>query len=164
MIGKKKGQAAMEYLMTYGWAILVIIIVLALLLYLGVFTPSLPEVCKSKAPGWTCTRFRLTAGAALNFDLSPALRAVTVTRAKCTQETGIVTTGGSAWSGTTAIQPGNSATFSAITCHNSAGTAIASFTTGEEYRGKVNIQYYYNDEGSAATRQEQFDLVVKASS
>src|SRR3989338_5866650 len=37
---KKKGQAAMEYLMTYGWAILIVIIVAAALWALGVFNPS----------------------------------------------------------------------------------------------------------------------------
>ncbi len=39
MIGMKKGQTAMEYLMTYGWAILIIIIVAAALFALGVFNP-----------------------------------------------------------------------------------------------------------------------------
>lgn len=33
----KKGQTAMEYLMTYGWAILIILIVGAVLAYYGVF-------------------------------------------------------------------------------------------------------------------------------
>jgi len=35
----KKGQGAMEYLMTYGWAILVVIIVGVVLSYMGVFNP-----------------------------------------------------------------------------------------------------------------------------
>ncbi|MCD6547665.1 MAG: hypothetical protein J7K22_03890 [Nanoarchaeota archaeon] len=35
----KKGQAALEYLLTYGWAILIVIIVGASLYALGVFTP-----------------------------------------------------------------------------------------------------------------------------
>jgi hypothetical protein len=49
----KHGQAAMEYLMTYGWAILVIVIVLGALLYLGVFTPPTPDICQF-APGFLC--------------------------------------------------------------------------------------------------------------
>ena len=36
----KKAQSAMEYLMTYGWAILIVIIVAAALYMLGVFDPS----------------------------------------------------------------------------------------------------------------------------
>jgi hypothetical protein len=35
----KKGQAAMEYLMTYGWAIIIVIIVAAALYALGLFNP-----------------------------------------------------------------------------------------------------------------------------
>lgn len=38
-----KAQAAMEYLMTYGWAILVVIIVLAALWGMGIFTPKIPK-------------------------------------------------------------------------------------------------------------------------
>ncbi|MCD4666732.1 hypothetical protein K8R47_02895 [archaeon] len=50
---KKKAQTAMEYLMTYGWAILIVLIALAALFYLGVFNPSTPNVCTMPAP-FTC--------------------------------------------------------------------------------------------------------------
>jgi len=36
----RKGQTAMEYLMTYGWAILIVIVVVAALYSMGVFTVS----------------------------------------------------------------------------------------------------------------------------
>jgi hypothetical protein len=35
-----KGQTAIEYLMTYGWAILIILIVAGVLAYYGIFAPS----------------------------------------------------------------------------------------------------------------------------
>ncbi len=35
----KKGQAAMEFLMTYGWAILVVLIAIGALVYFGVISP-----------------------------------------------------------------------------------------------------------------------------
>jgi len=42
----KKGQAAMEYLMTYGWAILIVIVVVAALYAMGVFRiGSAPVAC-----------------------------------------------------------------------------------------------------------------------
>ena len=43
----KKGQAAMEFLMTYGWAILVVLIAIGALAYFGVLNPEkfLPEKC-----------------------------------------------------------------------------------------------------------------------
>ncbi len=51
----RKGQAAMEFLMTYGWAILVVLAAIAALAYFGVLSPSrfLPERCDFPA-GLTC--------------------------------------------------------------------------------------------------------------
>jgi len=44
---KKRGQAALEFLMTYGWAFLVVLVVLGTLTYFGILNPSflLPEKC-----------------------------------------------------------------------------------------------------------------------
>ena len=41
----RKGQAALEFLMTYGWAILVVLAAIAALAYFGVLSPDrfLPE-------------------------------------------------------------------------------------------------------------------------
>lgn len=43
----RKGQAALEFLMTYGWAILVVLAAIGALAYFGVLSPSnfLPETC-----------------------------------------------------------------------------------------------------------------------
>src|SRR3989344_626758 len=46
----RRGQAAMEFLMTYGWAILVVLIALGALFYLGVFSPKVPNICNIPAP------------------------------------------------------------------------------------------------------------------
>ena len=40
----RKGQAAMEYLMTYGWAILIVVVVVAALYAMGVFKIGAPPV------------------------------------------------------------------------------------------------------------------------
>ncbi|OIO23542.1 hypothetical protein AUJ65_03530 [Candidatus Micrarchaeota archaeon CG1_02_51_15] len=37
---KKRGQTALEYLVTYGWALLVIVIIAGILWYFGVFNPA----------------------------------------------------------------------------------------------------------------------------
>ena len=44
---KMKGQSAMEYLMTYGWAIIIIVIVAAALYALGVFNPATYSAAKA---------------------------------------------------------------------------------------------------------------------
>ena len=52
----KKGQAAMEFLMTYGWAILVVLAAIGALAYFGVLSPGnlLPQKCEFSA-GLDCT-------------------------------------------------------------------------------------------------------------
>ncbi|MEA3514233.1 MAG: hypothetical protein U9R34_02055 [Nanoarchaeota archaeon] len=57
----KKGQAAMEFLMTYGWAILVVLAAIGALAYFGVLSPDsfLPEKCMLE-PGVDCTGFKVT--------------------------------------------------------------------------------------------------------
>lgn len=51
----KKGQAAMEFLMTYGWAILVAIITIGALAYFGVLNPKFgPDTCIFSTPGFAC--------------------------------------------------------------------------------------------------------------
>lgn len=57
----KKGQAAMEFLMTYGWAILVVLVAIGALAYFGVLNPGrfLPSSC-TIAPGISCDDFKVT--------------------------------------------------------------------------------------------------------
>ena len=61
MFRTKKAQAAMEFLMTYGWAILVVLAAIAALAYFGVLSPDrfLPEQCTLPS-GAACLDF--TAG------------------------------------------------------------------------------------------------------
>ncbi len=47
---KMKGQGALEYLMTYGWAILIIVIIGGALYSLGVFNPSTWTSAKRATP------------------------------------------------------------------------------------------------------------------
>ena len=55
----KRGQAAMEFLMTYGWAILVVLIALSALFFLGVFNPQTSNGCVVAAP-FICNDFKAT--------------------------------------------------------------------------------------------------------
>src|SRR3989344_8228331 len=63
---KKKAQAAMEFLMTYGWAILVVLVVIGALAYFGVLSPTklLPDKCLFGPGIGTCSDFSAVAGLA----------------------------------------------------------------------------------------------------
>ena len=55
-MSSKKGQAAMEYLMTYGWALVALVVVIAALMATGAFNPSylIAEECTLQ-PDLSCT-------------------------------------------------------------------------------------------------------------
>ena len=59
---KKRGQAAMEFLMTYGWALLVVLVAIGALAFFGVLNPGqfLPSTC-TITPGISCNAFQATA-------------------------------------------------------------------------------------------------------
>ena len=80
-MGNKRAQAAMEFLMTYGWAILIVLVALAALFFLGVFNPRTTNTCLVPAP-FTCTDVKLTSttgtlslylGASGTFQVSPTV-------------------------------------------------------------------------------------------
>lgn len=56
----KKGQAAAEYLVTYGWALLLLVVVIAIILSTGIFNPSafVGEECVIQ-PDIPCTGYQL---------------------------------------------------------------------------------------------------------
>jgi hypothetical protein len=56
----KKGQAAMEFLMTYGWAILVVLAAIGALAYFGVLSPDrfMPSKCMVSG-GFSCVEYKM---------------------------------------------------------------------------------------------------------
>ncbi len=60
---RRKGQAALEYLVTYGWGILAILVVVGALAYFGLFEPSryLPDHCSFGAQ-LQCADYQVVAG------------------------------------------------------------------------------------------------------
>jgi len=67
----KKGQAAMEFIMTYGWAILAVLAAIGALAYFGVLNPGkyAPDKCLFKT-GLSCSDFQLVQTGTNNLDPS----------------------------------------------------------------------------------------------
>ena len=84
-----KAQAAMEFLMTYGWAILVVLVAIGALAYFGVLNPGkyLPASCVI-TPGISCEDFAVradgTASIILRNGMGQDLTDVTLTIPTCT--------------------------------------------------------------------------------
>ena len=82
--GSLRMQSAMEYLTTYGWAILVVAVVMAVLLELGVFgSPNTPAGCIASS-GYTCSSPLLESNGLLTASLGSA-RAMNITDTGCSQ-------------------------------------------------------------------------------
>ena len=52
----KRGQAASEFLTTYGWMIIILTLVIVILVTIGIFKPPIPSECKVDFP-FTCEDF-----------------------------------------------------------------------------------------------------------
>ena len=123
----KKGQAAMEFLMTYGWAILVVLAAIAALAYFGVLSPDrfLPEKCTMPS-GIACLDFRYSGSAiemalqnGAGFDMQNV--SVTVNGTGCT---------GTDSTTQTTLTNGQQATYS-VTCSPPSG----------KFKGTVTFDY-----------------------
>ncbi len=83
----KRGQSALEYLMTYGWAILAVVIIAGVLWYLGIFDPG--RLAGERQCGgfsaFTCQDQRMNTSGVLALVLNNKLGgSMTITTAGCT--------------------------------------------------------------------------------
>ena len=132
----RKSQAAMEFLMTYGWAILVVLVAIGALAYFGVLSPDrfLPAKCQLPA-GIACTDFKVTPTTVdivirngMGFDAS----SVTVAVSGCTSPAAAT------------LANGKQLKFTTIDCLKADGTAI---TSGSKFSADVNVSYTNSDTG-----------------
>lgn len=164
--GYKKGQAIMEYLITYGLALFVILIVLAILV--AVVLPSLraPTTCQFTQPGFTCNQkehvlvadsgnsvrmqFQLdnTQGKAVRITgvlcstAAPGnIRKSDVTASGVVLGTPLVMASGQS---KTAGSPGSDITDD-IDCVKEDGTAVV-LSPGSNFRGALAITYNFQEE------------------
>ncbi len=82
-----KAQSAVEYLMTYGWSILIVAVVIASLILLGVFNSGNTGTSSCLAtPGYSCTKPTLYASGSLITKIGQvSTQAITITGTSCTK-------------------------------------------------------------------------------
>lgn len=144
-----KAQSAMEFLVTYGWAIVAIVIIAAALFYLGVLNPKGAQgnICLFP-PGHSCYVFKIANGSgALFLDLGQATgRSIRVAGISCSQNESAallalannitVPSGDHRW-----VVAGDSGNY--YNCTGAAGNNLTAATApvGERYRGRMCISY-----------------------
>ena len=141
----KKGQSAMEYLMTYGWAILIVIIVAAALYALGVFNPA--TYAGSRATGFAnigapaTGQWKLGSTTPDNFELN--LKNNLASRLNFTAVTisvGATTCTNGDFDGSPFVSVGIGGTFK-------VEADCSGFTAGNTYTASVSLTYNNLDSG-----------------
>jgi hypothetical protein len=159
----KKLQAAMEYLMTYGWAILIIALALGVLYSLGVLNPGRlkPVMCMLPAP-FSCQIQSLNTAGKLTISLSQGSgQTITLLGVACVDNQHVSTTGlpdgtcysgvnSSCWtaivSGTNAVPSnslasGSTITVSNIQCFPAGNGAFPTSSIGSSFGGTLILKY-----------------------
>ena len=130
-MNNRKAQSAMEYLMTYGWAILVVLIALGALFYLGVFNPKTANSCVAGAP-ITCSDVKITAGATDVLTLSVGATGTSSATLGTVALTAPAVSACGAWTGGTI----STAALTPATC-----TLVADVSKDAKFAGTVGVTY-----------------------
>jgi hypothetical protein len=154
-----KAQSAVEYLVTYAWAVVAVLAIIAALFYLNVFTPGnlSPPACDFLS-GPQCAQYKLNWGTAyLELKLRQnTLHEINVTKIKCTMETNTPETNwtdvgvtipidGEAWVAST---QGLDGAPTSVCCMGLDGaTCYGESDAGNWYSGKIWLQYTELDSG-----------------
>ncbi len=146
----RRGQAALEFLMTYSWAILVVIIIIGALAYFGVLNPQnlMPDKCTITA-GFSCDDYLLQGGSSpeVSFTITNGLgRSVNLTYFNITTPAG----NECQISLSQVIAPGDRYTFQATTSNAGACVNDLQGLEGSKTRVKIKFGWKYADMGSSA--------------
>ena len=164
-----RSQSAMEYLMTYGWAVLIIAVVLAAMYNLGVFNSStVTGTTCTGATGFTCQSPSLVTNGTMTF-LFGQLTGKTLynVQLECTASIGAgnlpnpinmfnsITNAGAMLiyldSGNS-ISNGQTITISGLPCYDTSGNRLSSSqVVGASYSGYVYVNYTIQNAVHSAT-------------
>ncbi len=134
MANALRSQSAMEYLMTYGWAILIVAVVLGALYSLGIFNGAnfLGGTCVA-SPGYLCSNPLLATDGTLSLTYGYQGPNVTVAGFACTNTTTAPSSFTS--SGSSNLEPGQEESVS-VSCPLSSSATI-----GTSYSGYLWVEY-----------------------
>ncbi len=158
----RKGQAAMEYLMTYGWALLVIVIAIGVLLILNPFKAS--QQCVFENPGFSCstpTNPIVGTGGILYMTLTNGMQnAISVKGVVCTASRDPQTNPADRSLNVSAQGSIQFNDTNKVTCTDVNGGS--SFTKGSDFTGKLWVWYKNMDDPSGyPDRQMTANIVSK---
>lgn len=151
ILSGKRGQVGLEFLTTYAWAFVVILIVIGALAYFGVTNPSkaLPDRCNLGAE-FTCINHLIDAtNSQVKLRLKNGLGDVVVANSfSASSEQGGISCSTTSPSSIDPWVPGNVTDVTFTSCGLSAG----GFVSGQKEKLFVQFSYYDKKSGSAYAR------------
>ena len=158
MAGKRtvRGQAALEYLMTYGWALLVIAIVISVLVLINPFSP--PQGCRFDTVGFTCDppAFKNDAGHTtlyLNI-LNGNNNNIIIKKLYCTSDKSSAAPTLNAPYLAINVPRQSNYTIRGETCYISPGNAMGTTRAGTDFSGKLWLLYKNEEDPSGYPDRE----------
>ena len=148
------------------WAMMLGLIGLGLL-YLGMPGPGLTEVCTMPA-GMSCPKSDLSSSSdLLNVTLVNGLKKnIVITNISCSKDSmqsePCDSNRCAGFSGDGVTVPLGGSFNALVTCNDDKGKAMT-IDQGDAYSGRINLEYYFQDEGSRAMRKIRGNLYIKAS-
>lgn len=150
----RKAQASMEYLITYGWAVLIMLVVVGVLFYLGVFSNNPIQTCTFQSPSFACKSWKLTSNTnnigGLIIDLGQTTgHDIKVVGFNCTTNNAFTVTDFDAATSNVTIPTGSDSLLNGsatrlvpFACYNLDGSKLGARDAGSTYRGKLYIHYW----------------------
>ena len=143
-----RGQSAIEYLTTYGWAVLILLVVIAALFWLGVINPKsvLQSSCLLPAD-MSCRAYIINTEGYVAIDLGQATgHPINITHFRCTAARNPTP---NALSNPLVIVNGDHRliTDGSQRCYESNDIDPAVGNAGNQYKGKIFIEYVELDTG-----------------
>jgi uncharacterized protein (UPF0333 family) len=165
MFKAKRSQAALEFLMTYGWAILIVLIVISALAYFGVLNPQamLPSRC-TLPTGWSCGDYVVTMSqSAVNDQIKLKIinglaKSVNIVNITATPGTGTPTTSTNCSNFVQQTIPANGALVLTLTCENFP----AAVSANTKYRWNIAMKYWSTDSTVDFARSLNVELYTTA--
>jgi hypothetical protein len=131
-----KGQSAMEYLMTYGWAILVAAVVIVVIFGSGILNPSLPEQCILQA-GFQCLNSYMAQNGVLSINIIQITSSpINVTAVGCNENESVLNM--QPYNPNIMLQIDSNYTFN-VQCYTGSGKFTG--TPGASFKGFLLINY-----------------------
>ena len=153
----KRGQAAMEFLVTYGWAFLVVLVMVGALAYFGVLNPQnlVSDRCIAP-PGFSCEDYQVSSANGVTVKIKNGL-GYTMYIMNGLANNYVTSPRGNNFACNPTADTALDGQYINIAC--SVNAASLGVTAGEKVKLDLNFKYYKRDSGISFNKPAKLQIV-----